>query len=44
MLRNHAEYNEVGQDYYEKQYRERMVKNLNLRAKTLGFELKEIAC
>lgn len=44
MIKNHAEYNEVGQDYYEKQYRERIIKNLNSRAKTLGFELKEIAC
>jgi len=44
MIKNHVEYNEVGQDYYEKQYRDRMIKNLSLRAKTLGFELKEIAC
>lgn len=44
MLKNHVEYNEVGQDYYEKQYRERMIKNLSFRAKTLGFELTEIAC
>ena len=44
MIKNHVEYNEVGQDYYEKQYRERMIKNLSLRAKTLGFELVETAC
>lgn len=44
MIKNRVEYNEVGQDYYEKQYRERMIKNLSFRAKTLGFELKEIAC
>lgn len=44
MIKNQVEYNEVGQDYYEKQYRERMLKNLNFRAKTLGFELTEIAC
>jgi transposase len=44
MLQNHVEYNEVGQDYYEQQYRERLIKNLGFRAKTLGFELKEIAC
>jgi transposase len=44
MIKNHVEYNEVGQDYYEKQYRERMIKNLSFRAKTLGFELTEIAC
>lgn len=44
MIKNRVEYDEVGQDYYEKQYRDRMVKNLSLRAKMLGFELKEIAC
>ena len=44
MIKTRSEYREVGQDYYEKQYRERMVKNLSLRAKTFGFELKEIAC
>ena len=44
MLQNHVEYNEVGQDYYEQQYRERLIKSLSFRAKTLGFELKEIAC
>ncbi|HAU1694754.1 TPA: IS110 family transposase [Legionella pneumophila] len=44
MIKTRSEYHEVGQDYYEKQYRERMVKNLSLRAKTFGFELKEIAC
>lgn len=44
MIKTRSEYREVGQDYYENQYRERMVKNLSLRAKNLGFELKEIAC
>lgn len=44
MIKNHVEYNEVGQDYYENQYRERLIKNLSFRAKNLGFELKEIAC
>lgn len=44
MIVNQKEYNEIGQEYYENQYRERMIKNLNFRAKTLGFELKEIAC
>jgi hypothetical protein len=32
------------QDYYETQYRERLIKNLSFRAKTLEFELIEIAC
>lgn len=44
MIVNGKEYDEVGQDYYEKQYRDRMIKNLSFRAKTLGFELIKIAC
>lgn len=44
MIRNQIEYIETGADYYEKQYRVRLVKNLSNRAKMLGFELKEIAC
>lgn len=39
MMKRGTEYTETGQDYYEKQYRERMIKNLGLRAKTLGFVL-----
>ncbi len=39
MLKNGVEYIESGQDYYEKQYRERIIKNLSMRAKTLGFDL-----
>jgi hypothetical protein len=44
MIRNKIEFFETGADYYEKQYRERLIKNLNNRAKMLGFELKEMAC
>ena len=44
MLNNGIEYHEIGQDYYEKQYRDRMIKNLSFRAKTLGFELVAAAC
>ena len=32
-------YNDLGADYYEQQYRERMVKNLKKKALDLGFEL-----
>jgi transposase len=39
MLKNGVEYIETGQNYYEKQYREKLVKNLSLRAKNLGFKL-----
>ena len=44
MIKNGIEYNETGQDYYEQQYRERLIKNLSLRAKMLGFQLVEAAC
>ncbi len=43
MLKNGVEYIETGQDYYEKQYRERIVKNLTIRAKELGFMLTAIS-
>jgi transposase len=43
MLKNGVEFVETGQDYYEKQYRDRMVKSLKNRAKSFGFELVEIA-
>lgn len=44
MIVDGKEYDEIGQDYYENQYRERIIKNLSIRAKTLGFKLVEIAC
>lgn len=44
MIKNGVEYNEVGQDYYEEKYRGRLIKNLSLRAKMLGFALVEAAC
>jgi transposase len=43
MLKNGIAYKDVGQDYYEKQYKDRMIKNLSFRAKTLGFELVKAA-
>ena len=42
MLKNGSEYIETGQDYYEKNYHDRLVKNLGARAKTLGFDLVKI--
>jgi len=39
MLKNGSEYTDAGQDYYERQYKERAVRNLEHRAKDLGFEL-----
>ena len=39
MLKNGTEYIESGQDYYEEQYKDRILKNLRNKAKSLGFEL-----
>ena len=39
MLKNGTEYVDQGQDYYEEQYRERVMKNLKKRAASLGLEL-----
>ncbi len=39
LLRYGTEYSDAGQDYYERQYKERAVRNLQQRAKSLGFEL-----
>lgn len=39
MLKYKVEYVETGQNYYEIQYRERLVKNLQKRAESLGLSL-----
>jgi transposase len=39
MLKHGSAYVDAGQDYYERQYKERIVRNLQQRAKALGFEL-----
>ena len=39
MLKNGIEYVESGQDYYEQQYQDRVLKNLTLRAKKIGYKL-----
>jgi transposase len=39
LLRYGTEYSDAGQDYYERQYQERVLRNLQHRAKALGFEL-----
>jgi transposase len=41
MLRYGIAYKEIGQDYYENQYRERVVKNLKNKAEKFGFILME---
>ena len=43
MLRKGEEYRESGATYYEEQYRDRMIKNLNRQAKILGFEVTKRA-
>jgi transposase len=44
MLKKGVEYVETGQNYYEIQYRERLVKGLATRAKVLGFDLVAVTC
>ena len=39
MLTKGEEYTDQGQDYYEEHYRERMVRQLALRAEKLGMRL-----
>ena len=39
MLKYGTEYVDQGQDYYEEKYRERIVKNLRKKAKSLGFKM-----
>ena len=39
LLKNGAEYVDQGQNYYEEQYRERVMSNLKKRAASLGFDL-----
>ena len=42
LLKNGSAYVDAGQDVYERQYKERAVRNLGHRAKALGFELVPI--
>ncbi len=39
MLKHGSAYVDAGQDYYERQHHDRVVRNLTQRAKALGFEL-----
>jgi transposase len=43
MLKYGMEFVEQGQDYYDRQYQERMIKGMRKKAHTLGFELVKIA-
>ena len=42
MLSHGTEYVDAGQDYYERQYKRRVINNLAKRAKHLGYELVEL--
>jgi transposase len=41
MLKHGTEYTDLGQEYYEQQYKSRAIKNLKLKARQLGFDLIE---
>lgn len=42
MMKYGQDYVDAGQDYYDQQYKERIVKNMRRRAQMLGFELTPI--
>jgi transposase len=42
MMKHGQDYVDAGQDYYDQQYKERIVKNMQKRAHMLGFELTPI--
>jgi transposase len=42
MLKYRKPYQDVGPNYLEEQYRERLIQNLNRRAKSLGFRLEPV--
>ena len=42
MLKDGTEYVDAGQDYYERQYQHRVMKNLAQRAKQLSYKLVEL--
>ncbi len=43
MLMNGEDYRELGENYYEQQYQDRVLANLNKRAKEMGYILTPIA-
>ena len=42
MLKNGTEYKDIGQDYYEKRYKDRLLASLKRRAKEFGYDLIDI--
>ena len=43
MLKNQTEYIDPGADFFEEQYRQRAIKNLQRKAKKLGLKVMPIA-
>ncbi len=43
MLKNGTPYVDIGQDYYENRYHDRIMQNLQRKAKELGYELVEMS-
>ena len=39
MLKNGTEYVDQGQDYYEREYKDRVLKNLKRRVAEMGFKM-----
>lgn len=42
MLKSGTEYKDVGQDYYEQRYKNRVISNLKRRAKQFGYDLTDV--
>ena len=42
MLKNGTEYKDMGQDYYDQRYQNRLIENMKRRAKQFGYELTYI--
>lgn len=43
MLKDHKSYQDVGANYYEQQYRKRVLRNLNRQAYRFGFRLEPVS-
>jgi hypothetical protein len=43
MLKNRTPYRDPGSDHYEQAYRDRTIRNLKRKAKTLGFQLQPVS-
>ncbi len=42
MLKERKPYHDFGSDYYEQQYRDRIIRNLNRRASLFGYKLEPL--